>query len=613
MGRFLANSQIVGQQSDNLVKFYYAILSCSSVEQLGERIAGDLELKNFTGILAKDDKETIPSFWSEVFKLDEPIKQAFVIVAIALFSDLLSERTRAKKLVFYYDSIDNRKPTDFLENVFLRKYDDSYSFVGRSARSIERLFSACSLSKPTPNKEEFSYQCDCSDLLNYPSIGVLVKQYIQRIMLMEGIPESRVFDNEFFNRMCERNRIDKLMGLSHKEFCDWLAGQGNYIGRIEIKDFYCIEEAKLDFGDSKEIYLLGANGDGKTLLLDAIYLAFNGNYVNRLKSEDVGAAQDMLKGDISTLSGWDNKGVAYSVQRSVQLKNLFAYGVHRGRYDSMTANAAEKYGFMTLFSINKTLINPSEWIEKVCLIELMKSGSQGVIQFGIGQQTTERMKQLQEIFDVVLDRKVIVYYDLVENCIMYEEEGAKLKFDVLSEGYRSTIIFMCDLLHRLYQSNPDSIFDQRDVAGVVLVDEIDAHLHPKWQREIVGHLRKLFPQIQFIFTTHSPYIIQGAGNEALIYRVYRENGKTCTSEPYHRNRLNRMMINTLSTSPIFGLDNARLDPNDDNADTSDSYLISRIEQLVREDISKQGPRKYITPAMIDEMIKRAKERAKSNS
>lgn len=608
MGRFIASSQIEGQQSNDLVKFYNAIINCSSFDQLRNSTKGDLGLKKFIGILPIEEDNTLSSFWTKVYALPESEKHAFTMVAIALFSEVMAEKIRAQKLIFSYESISSRESNSQLRS-FQQTADDSISFAERNNRSLEILFETCPLSSRTQKKERISYQCDCSCLLNYPSVSILVKQYIQRLMLMEDITE---IDTRLFKVLCEKSKIHELLGLSLEELFSWLFyRQGNYIQRVEIKDFYCIQDIKMDFGDSKEIYFLGANGDGKTLLLDALYLAFNGNYVNKLSSEDVGAAQDMLKGGLSILKGWDEKEAEYCVRESAQLQNFFAYGVHRGRYDSMTANSAEKYGFMTLFSINKTLINPSEWIEKVCFRELMRSGSEQVSTKGIGQQTTKRMEQLQGIFDEVLDRKVTVYYDEEKECIMYEEEGARLKFDVLSEGYRSTIIFMCDLLYRLYQNNPESVFGQRDTPGVVLVDEIDSHLHPKWQRGIVKHLRKLFKNIQFIFTTHSPAIIQGASNDtdengdAVIFRVYRENGKTCVSDPYKRSELNFMMLNTLFTSPLFGLEDALL--GDSKGSTSKPYLMYEIEKRVRKEIDFEDARKYLSPKKIQELIDTATE------
>jgi predicted ATP-binding protein involved in virulence len=60
--------------------------------------------------------------------------------------------------------------------------------------------------------------------------------------------------------------------------------------------------------------------------------------------------------------------------------------------------------------------------------------------------------------------------------------------------------------------------------GTVLIDELDIHLHPMWQRQIPGLLRKIFPNLQFVVATHSPFIAAGAGADAVTYRLNMQNG-----------------------------------------------------------------------------------------
>ena len=85
------------------------------------------------------------------------------------------------------------------------------------------------------------------------------------------------------------------------------------------------------------------------------------------------------------------------------------------------------------------------------------------------------------------------------------------QFDIrqLSDGERSFIALICDLGRRLSLANPE-LQNPLEGAGVVLIDEIELHLHPKWQLEIAEKLRTIFPNIQFIVTTHSPFILQTA-------------------------------------------------------------------------------------------------------
>ena len=77
----------------------------------------------------------------------------------------------------------------------------------------------------------------------------------------------------------------------------------------------------------------------------------------------------------------------------------------------------------------------------------------------------------------------------------------------LSDGERGTLALVLDLTRRLAQANPAMADPAAEAEAIVLIDEIDLHLHPKWQRRIVGNLTATFPRCQFIATTHSPQVI----------------------------------------------------------------------------------------------------------
>ena len=89
------------------------------------------------------------------------------------------------------------------------------------------------------------------------------------------------------------------------------------------------------------------------------------------------------------------------------------------------------------------------------------------------------------------------------------EEGTVVPFATLSDGYRNVIKIVLDIAARMCMLNPYLKGNAlRETPGVVVIDEIDLSLHPTWQRRIIGILKDLFPKIQFICATHSPFIIQ---------------------------------------------------------------------------------------------------------
>ena len=93
----------------------------------------------------------------------------------------------------------------------------------------------------------------------------------------------------------------------------------------------------------------------------------------------------------------------------------------------------------------------------------------------------------------------------------------------LSDGYRSVLALTGDLIWRLIQAFPES-HDPLNQNGVVLIDELDIHLHPIWQWQIADVLQKTFPKLQFIIATHSPLIAAGAGQDALNYKFDFKDG-----------------------------------------------------------------------------------------
>ncbi|MEM9461448.1 MAG: AAA family ATPase [Myxococcota bacterium] len=103
------------------------------------------------------------------------------------------------------------------------------------------------------------------------------------------------------------------------------------------------------------------------------------------------------------------------------------------------------------------------------------------------------------------------------------EDGRVLPFGRLSDGQRSLVVLAADLAWRAAQLNPHHGKDApQRVTGIVLIDEIELHLHPSWQRRVIEDLTKTFPRVQFILTTHSPQVISTA--EAKWLRVLRPDG-----------------------------------------------------------------------------------------
>lgn len=125
------------------------------------------------------------------------------------------------------------------------------------------------------------------------------------------------------------------------------------------------------------------------------------------------------------------------------------------------------------------------------------------------KQESNQYRIVKEAIRQAVDECTGVNYDLRLGLLLDIKGQPKLPFGALSDGQRNMIAMVGDLAFKAAQLNPhlgDEVL--RRTPGIVLIDELDLHLHPKWQRHVVEDLRRLFPEVQFIASTHSPFIVQ---------------------------------------------------------------------------------------------------------
>lgn len=374
----------------------------------------------------------------------------------------------------------------------------------------------------------------------------------------------------------------------------------SYIKSLSVKNFYSIDHIELnEINGAKEVYLLGENGDGKSLVLMALHLAFNGRYIDQKSTyEYTGRLRAILKeNENMILKAQDTNGTRYGGEKLILLQNLYAYGVHRGRYNS---DNYEQYGFMSLYDTELQLFSPERLLKDTYLLSLENKVN---INGRYKKTNLIQLETLTKLFSQLLENNVSIEVSGTE--VMFVEKGFKLTFNQLSEGYKNIMIWVSDLIYRCQQTQPE-VNKPEDFKGVVLIDEIELHLHPIWQRKFISQLRQFFPKIQFVLTTHSPTIIQGASDEAVIYKIYRdrESGKTRSSEAYFKKNLDHLMLNSLVTSPLFGLEDARVSSDADSVDTSNSYIQSRVEKRVMAELhrQKESGKAFLSDSDIDNLV-----------
>ena len=561
----------------DIVQALDVVYSVETIQKFLNKEAGIDEpiLRSFLGIKSLNDP--IPHYWIEIQKYPSE-KKIFSLLAL-----IFTHGEIVKKFADKYS-------TGNMKGIF--KMED-----GKQYTNIRSALVESGAAEPFYRRQE-RVPYNISIIFYNPAIGPLFKEIIlERFSRLS----KEVLSDERFYEECFYNNFHKTIGVNQKQFKAWLEGvpfDAHYINKIYINNFFSIKQIYLDFNDSKEIYFLGENGDGKSLLLMALYLAFNGNFITtKTDQEETGKAVDILrKNKELLLKGFDEFDREYNPQQANYIENIYAYGTHRGRY---SADTPEEYGFMSLFDFNKTLNDPILWLKNQKLLELESLNKNEKTEATKNFQLTT--SELENMFYELLEKNVKVEIQGAD--VYFIEKGYKLNLEQLSEGYRSIIIFVCDILYRLSTNNKENKH-LSSMKGVILVDEIDLHLHPKWQKTVIKKLRTLFPNMQFFFTTHSPTIIQGASNDAIVFRVYREQGETKVSDPYLRKDLNHLMINTLLTSPLFGLDDSRLDTNNEFSSTDSSYLLYKINNQLKNRLEHQKSegKDFISDQEIDDII-----------
>jgi predicted ATPase len=377
-----------------------------------------------------------------------------------------------------------------------------------------------------------------------------------------------------------------------------------WIEKVTLENIKCFEHITLRFGTEKAPYpwvtLLGENGGGKSTILQALGLLLAG---------PEGALQ--LTGN-RRLEGWlKYESKPGKISTSIQKHSVDpgAFGEERKR--EKFGYTLFVTGRTALKIRNKQYTEPGiventdkilTWLRRNAFI----SKGEGWFACGYGPfrrlsrshgrrvvptlLTPDRYSNFQTQFDedepvssfeqwmVILDYQIAKNGDSGKRAMRHRDMGVaainqllpensffdrvdefgSLWFNVagnlvpmqnLSDGFRSVLALAGDLIWRLLEAFPNSE-DPLKEPGVVLLDELDIHLHPIWQREIPSILREVFPNLQFIVATHSPLIAAGAGPDALTYRIRQENGEVSAMEV---DNLAFRSVDHILQSKAFGL------------------------------------------------------------
>lgn len=345
-----------------------------------------------------------------------------------------------------------------------------------------------------------------------------------------------------------------------------------YLKSIKVRDYKAIKSIELDClpEGAPWIFLTGENGFGKTVFLQAIATALQpiDNVINEVFSSsgiDMGAVAELHGGPFFGVDRMYKDDSPFV--RQSNFKFLTCYGAYRletHTESAQTEKTIEDSGINRLFYVRTFLRN----IE----FELLRWGLKADAQ-SIEQEEKDRFRKLLSSTETLLMELLDLHsigIHLNQDYVFYvekDEDGnplPKVRKEELGSGYRALLGLVGDLIVRLLKTQPQ-VTVIKELVGIVLIDEVELHLHPKWQKLLPGILSKYFPKVQFIASTHSPIPILGAPSGSVFLKVDRsqEAGITVTRLKKLERDIKHLLPNAILTSDIFDLEDIESSMSDD--------------------------------------------------
>jgi hypothetical protein len=387
-----------------------------------------------------------------------------------------------------------------------------------------------------------------------------------------------------------------------------------YVEKLTMKDFRCFEQAEVSFvypgkkGLPEEAIpnvtlLIGINGTGKTSVLKGVALAqlcpiisasglFPRHFVRVAQPDTVRDAVVVTQfpsGDHTEWPGAKHKTIDQAVDPGGALKvarigdtelyadyywstrNFFAIGhatedkevndhvLRRELLESLYSDRSSDYLLLGYGALRRADSQENPDTQRSRNRHLKYQRVAGLFEdafplyplaaWFLRPETDPHRKEVRGLLNKLLPNGTEFTGEFKDADALFKHNGVKLPFGALSDGFRSYIGLVADMLYHLNYVCPKKS-KLTDLSGVVMIDDIDVHLHPKWQREVVPKLAGTFPKLQFIITSHSP-LVAGTLHAANI-RVIEDNQIHEYTE-----RIHGLSADQILTSSYFMLDTSR--------------------------------------------------------
>ena len=293
-------------------------------------------------------------------------------------------------------------------------------------------------------------------------------------------------------------------------------------------------------------------GRAPAMLFPAKIALKNGGKETTLQAEIPGSAKSRKTYHTPNRTIWSSEARGWFSCGYGPFRRVFGASPEATR--QMVAPTTER--FVTMFQEAASLAEVDQWMRLLKHKELENRDAE-----------REQLALVLELLrDDLMPNQIIVDRVDSDGLWLKDRNGVQLAWGEMSDGYRAAAALLADIVRHLIGTYglaglTEKTGEGKTVikrSGVVLIDEIDAHLHPGWQREIGFWLKRHFPNIQFLVTTHSPIICQAADQNGLF--VLPDPGSQSSPGPLSEEDYQKVIASrpdTILLTPAFGLQNTR--------------------------------------------------------
>lgn len=325
----------------------------------------------------------------------------------------------------------------------------------------------------------------------------------------------------------------------------------NFLTHIHINKIFHLEniDIPIDEKEMKHLIITGKNGSGKTSVLNALvdffqemkdnsylqflyyegsinqikntlknYIISNANPALILEAENkIKSFQKKSNSDAGKILSYFNN-IDNIFKEVKNLNFLFAFYAANRKTNIITPKNPEKPNLSIENEIKSSKNNEfQKFLVDLKIQEALAKNENHLSDAEIIKEWFDSFeKLLKEIFD---DPNLKLEFNYKDYSFTIIQNGNRFGFNQLSDGYSAIIDIVSDLI--LKMQTPDSLTRFYEKEGIVLIDEIETHLHLELQRLILPFLTRVFPNIQFIVTTHSPFVINSIPN-AVVFDLERK-------------------------------------------------------------------------------------------